>query len=131
MVSVGLAGALRARGLTVQPFKKGPDYIDPMWLARVSGRPCYNLDFNTQTETEIRALFARHAALADLALIEGNKGLHDGVDLEGRDSSAALARLLGAPVVLVIDATGITRGVAPLVLGYRMFDRDVVLGGVI
>ncbi|PWB62264.1 MAG: cobyrinic acid a,c-diamide synthase [Bradyrhizobiaceae bacterium] len=131
MVSVGLAGALRARGLTVQPFKKGPDYIDPMWLARVSGRPCYNLDFNTQTETEIRALFARHAALADLALIEGNKGLHDGVDLEGRDSSAALARLLGAPVVLVIDATGITRGVAPLVLGYRMFDREVVLGGVI
>jgi cobyrinic acid a,c-diamide synthase len=130
-VSVGLAAALGARGLRVQPFKKGPDYIDPMWLAHGSGRPCYNLDFNTQTEAEIRALFARHARRADLALIEGNKGLHDGVDPEGRDSSAALAKLVGAPVVLVIDAVGITRGVAPLVLGYQVFDRDVAIRGVI
>ncbi len=130
-VSVGLAAALRARGLSVQAFKKGPDYIDPMWLTRASGRPCYNLDFNTQTETEIGALFARHTQRADLALIEGNKGLYDGVDPEGRDSSAALAKLLRAPVVLVVDATGITRGVAPLVLGYRVFDRDVAIAGVI
>jgi cobyrinic acid a,c-diamide synthase len=93
MVSVGLAAALSARGLRVQPFKKGPDYIDPMWLARGSDRPCYNLDFNTQSAAEIRALFARHARPADFALIEGNKGLHDGVDLEGSDSSAALAKL--------------------------------------
>lgn len=130
-VSVGLAAALGARGLRVQPFKKGPDYIDPMWLARGSGRPCYNLDFNTQTEAEIRALFARHARRADLALIEGNKGLYDGVDLEGSDSSAALAKLIGAPVVLVVDAVGITRGVAPLVLGYQIFDREVAIAGVI
>jgi cobyrinic acid a,c-diamide synthase len=130
-VSVGLTAAFAARGLRVQPFKKGPDYIDPMWLARASGRPCYNLDFNTQTETEIRALFTRHAGGADLALIEGNKGLHDGVDLEGRDSNAALAKLIGAPVILVIDVTGVTRGVAPLVLGNVMFDRDVTIGGVI
>jgi cobyrinic acid a,c-diamide synthase len=131
MVSVGLAAALGARGLRVQSFKKGPDYIDPMWLARGSGRPCYNLDFNTQSEAEIRALFARHARPADLALIEGNKGLHDGVDPEGSDSSAALAKLLRAPVVLVIDAAGITRGVAPLVLGYQVFDRDVAIQGAI
>jgi cobyrinic acid a,c-diamide synthase len=130
-VSVGLAAALGARGLRVQPFKKGPDYIDPMWLARAAGRPCYNLDFNTQTEPEIRALFARRAEQADLALIEGNKGLYDGVDAEGRDSSAALAKLVAAPVVLVIDATGITRGVAPLVLGYRVFDRAVAIRGAI
>ena len=130
-VSVGLAAALSMRGLRVQSFKKGPDYIDPMWLARASGRPCYNLDFNTQSEAEIRALFARHARRADLALIEGNKGLHDGVDPEGRDSSAALAKLLKAPVLLVIDAEGITRGVAPLVLGYQIFDRDVAIRGVI
>jgi cobyrinic acid a,c-diamide synthase len=130
-VSVGLAAALGARGLRVQPFKKGPDYIDPMWLARASGRPCYNLDFNTQSEAEIGALFARYAQRADLALIEGNKGLYDGVDPEGRDSSAALAKLLGAPVMLVIDAVGITRGVAPLVLGYQVFDRDVAIRGVI
>lgn len=130
-MSVGLAAALGARGLRVQSFKKGPDYIDPMWLARASGRPCYNLDFNTQSEAEIRVLFARHAGRADLALIEGNKGLHDGVDPEGHDSSAALAKLLGAPVVLVIDSEGITRGVAPLVLGYQTFDRDVAIRGVI
>lgn len=130
-ISVGLAAALGARGLCVQSFKKGPDYIDPLWLARASGRPCYNLDFNTQTEPEIGALFGRHARSADLALIEGNKGLYDGLDPEGCDSSAALAKLLGAPVVLVVDATGITRGVAPLVLGYRVFDRDVAIRGVI
>jgi cobyrinic acid a,c-diamide synthase len=130
-VSVGLAAALSGRGLRVQPFKKGPDYIDPMWLARASGWPCYNLDFNTQTEMEIGALFVRHAQPADLALIEGNKGLHDGVDTEGRDSSAALAKLLRAPVILVVDAAGITRGVAPLVLGYQMFDRGVAVAGVI
>jgi cobyrinic acid a,c-diamide synthase len=130
-VSVGLTAAFNARGLRVQPFKKGPDYIDPMWLARAGGRPCYNLDFNTQTEAEIRALFARHAGPADLALIEGNKGLHDGVDLEGRDSSAALAKLIDAPVVLVVDVTGITRGVAPMLLGNQIFDRDVAIRGVI
>jgi cobyrinic acid a,c-diamide synthase len=130
-VSVGLAAALRARGLRVQPFKKGPDYIDPMWLKRASGRPCYNLDFNTQTETEIGALFGRHIKEADIALIEGNKGLHDGVDLEGSDSSAALAKLLRAPVVLVVDAMGITRGVASLVLGCQVFDREVTIAGVI
>jgi cobyrinic acid a,c-diamide synthase len=131
MVSIGLAAALGARGLCVQAFKKGPDYIDPMWLARASGRPCYNLDFNTQSDAEIGALFARHARRADLALIEGNKGLHDGVDTEGRDSTAALAKLLGAPVVLVIDAAGVTRGVAPLVLGYQAFDREVAIRGVL
>jgi cobyrinic acid a,c-diamide synthase len=129
--SVGLAAALGARGLRVQAFKKGPDYIDPMWLKRASGRSCYNLDFNTQSEAEIGALFARHARPADLALIEGNKGLHDGVDPEGRDSSAALAKLLRAPVILVVDAMGITRGVAPLVLGCQVFDRDVAIRGVI
>jgi cobyrinic acid a,c-diamide synthase len=131
MVSVGLAAAFAARGLRVQPFKKGPDYIDPMWLGRASGRPCYNLDFNTQNENEIRALFIRLAGQADLALVESNKGLHDGVDLEGRDSTAALAKLIGTPVILVIDTAGITRGVAPVVLGNLIFDREVMIGGVI
>jgi cobyrinic acid a,c-diamide synthase len=130
-VSIGLAAALRARELRIQSFKKGPDYIDPMWLGRASETPCYNLDFNTQSESEICALFARHAERADLGLIEGNKGLHDGVDPEGGDSSAALAKLLHAPVILVVDVMGITRGVAPLVLGYRMFDRAVAIEGVI
>ena len=130
-VSIGLAAAFAARGLAVQTFKKGPDYIDPMWLARASGRPCFNLDFNTQTHAEIAQNLASRAAGADLALIEGNKGLHDGVDLEGKDSSAALAKIAAAPVVLVIDTLGMTRGVAPLVLGYQVFDPGIKIAGVI
>ena len=130
-ISVGIVAALRARNLSVQPFKKGPDYIDPMWLARAAGRPCFNLDFNTQSETEIVSLFADCSGDAGLSLIEGNKGLYDGLDVEGRDSTAALARLIGAPVILVVDVTGITRGIAPLVLGYRTFDPELAIGGII
>ena len=130
-VSIGIAAAFAARGLAVQTFKKGPDYIDPMWLARASGRPCFNLDFNTQTHAEIAASMASRAAGADLALIEGNKGLHDGVDLQGKDSSAALAKLVAAPVILVIDTLGMTRGVAPLVLGYQAFDPAIRIAGII
>ncbi len=129
--STGLAAALTARGLKVQTYKKGPDYIDPLWLARASGRPCYNLDFNTQGPSEIEATIADHANGVDFELIEGNKGLHDGVDLEGRDSSAALAKLVGAPVVLVLDASGMTRGIAPLVMGYQVFDREVDIRGIV
>lgn len=130
-LSIGLAAALSARGRRVQTFKKGPDYIDPMWLAAASGRPCYNLDFNTQTHEEIETMAAGMAAGADIALIEGNKGLHDGVDLEGADSTAALARLVGAPVILVVEASGMTRGIAPLVRGQVDFDPAVRVAGVI
>ena len=130
-ISAGLAAALAARGHMVQAFKKGPDYIDPMWLALASGRPCYNLDFNTQTRDEIRDTFAKNTAASGIALIEGNKGLHDGVDVEGSDSTAALAKLLAAPIVLVIDAEGMTRGVAPLLRGYQAFDPAVNIAGVI
>ncbi len=130
-LSVGLAAALRGRGLAVQAFKKGPDYIDPLWLAAASGRPCRNLDFWTASREEILASVARHGAAADVSLIEGNKGLYDGLDLDGSNSNAALAKLLDAPVVLVLDARGMTRGVAPLVLGYRQFDPEVRFAGVI
>jgi cobyrinic acid a,c-diamide synthase len=130
-VSVGIAAALRRRGLKVQPFKKGPDYIDPLWLGRAAGRDCHNLDFNTASGPEILALFARHGAAAELSLIEGNKGLYDGVDPAGSDSNAALAGLLGAPVVLVIDTRGMTRGIAPLLRGYLDFDEGVSIVGVI
>ncbi len=130
-VTTGLAAALGRRGVAVQPFKKGPDYIDPMWLARAAGRPCYNLDFHCMEAAEIIAAFCRRHREADISLIEANKGLFDGVDLEGRDSNAALAALLGAPVVLVLDTLGMTRGIAPLVLGYLNFDAGVRIAGVI
>ena len=130
-LSIGLCAALAARGLAVQAFKKGPDYIDPLWLSTATGRPCRNLDHNTMTPADIAALFLRHATSADVAVIEGNKGLHDGVDLQGADCSAALAALLRAPVVLVIDTCGMTRGVAPLLLGLRDFDPRLPIAGVV
>jgi cobyrinic acid a,c-diamide synthase len=130
-LTLGLCAALHARGHVVQPFKKGPDYIDPLWLGAAARRPCYNLDFHMMQRAEIEQQFARAAAGARVSLIEGNKGLYDGLDLDGSNSNAALARLLGAPVVLVIDARGMTRGVAPLILGYQAFDRDIRIAGVI
>jgi len=130
-LSIGLCAALAQRRLKVQSFKKGPDYIDPMWLSLASGRPCHNLDFFLMQNEEILATFAAHARDTDIALIEGNKGLYDGLDLDGSNSNAALAKLLAAPVILVIDARGMTRGVAPLILGYQAFDRDIRIAGVI
>jgi cobyrinic acid a,c-diamide synthase len=130
-ITLGLCAALRACGYTVQPFKKGPDYIDPMWLGEAAARACHNLDFYTMGIDEIRQVFARHMQDADIGLVEGNKGLYDGLDLDGSNSNAALATLLGAPVVLVIDARGMTRGIAPLILGYQAFDRNLRIAGVI
>ena len=129
VVSTGLAAAL-GRTQDVRTFKKGPDYIDPMWLGAASGHPCYNLDFNTMSEAELLALYTSRAQ-GDIALIEANKGLYDGVSLDGADSNAALAKLLKAPVVLVIDTVGTTRGIAPLLLGYQAFDPEVNIAGVI
>jgi cobyrinic acid a,c-diamide synthase len=130
-LSVGLIAALARRGLTIQPFKKGPDYIDPLWLGAAAGRACRNLDFHVTPHTEIAAQFARHGAGAAVCLVEGNKGLYDGLDLDGSNSNAALARLLDLPVVLVLDARGMTRGIAPLILGYQAFERDIRFAGVI
>ena len=130
-VSVGLAAALTARGKVVQPFKKGPDFIDPMWLSAASGRACRNLDPYLSDAGEIRTAFVTHARDADVAIVEGNKGLYDGLALDGSNSNAALAKMLDLPVLLVIDARGMTRGIAPLILGYQAFDRDVRIAGVI
>lgn len=130
-LTLGLARALRDRGLKVQAFKKGPDYIDPIWHGQASGRPSYNLDFHMMRAVEIDSLYQRHAGAADICLIEGNKGLYDGMDLEGSNSNAALAKQLGVPVVLVLDTVGMTRGIAPLLLGYQAFDPEVRIAGVI
>ncbi len=134
MVSIGLCAALKNRGHIVQPYKKGPDYIDPMWLSLAAGqgssnRPCRNLDLYLMERDDVVATFARHSA--EVNLVEGNKGLYDGLALDGSNSNAALAILLDLPVFLVIDARGMTRGIAPLILGYQAFDRDVNIAGVI
>ena len=130
-LSIGLCAALREQGHVVQPFKKGPDYIDPLWLAQAAGRACYNLDFYTMQRSEIGDLFARAMRGADIGVIEGNKGLYDGLALDGSNSNAALAAQLGSPIVLVLDSQGMTRGVAPLILGYQAFDPAIRIAGVI
>ncbi len=130
-VSIGLCAALKQRGLNVQSFKKGPDYIDPYWLSQASRRNCYNLDFYTTEKDEILALMQDKSKAADITLIEGNKGLYDGLDLDGSNSNAALATLTQTPVILVLSTTGMTRGIAPLILGYQAFDKNVLIKGVI
>jgi cobyrinic acid a,c-diamide synthase len=130
-ITLGLCAAMAERGLVVQPFKKGPDYIDPMWLGQAAGRPCHNLDFYCMSHTEILSTVGHYSADTDIALIEGNKGLYDGLDLDGSNSNAALAKLTDTPVVLVLDARGMTRGIAPLILGYQAFEPEIQIAGVI
>lgn len=130
-LSLGLCAAMTKAGLKVQPFKKGPDYIDPMWLGRAAGRPCYNLDFNTMEPEEIRRFYLRQSHDSDIALIEGNMGLYDSLDIEGRGSNAEMAKLLNAPVVLILDVRGATRSIVPVILGFRQFDPEMNLAGII
>jgi cobyrinic acid a,c-diamide synthase len=128
---MGLCAALTQRGVSVQPFKKGPDYLDPMWLTRAAQAPCRNLDFYTMSHQEIVNSFDQFSQAAEAVFIEGNKGLFDGLDPEGSDSNSALARLLGVPIILVVDTYGMTRGVAPLLQGYQSFESDIKIAGVI
>ncbi|MDH5681575.1 MAG: cobyrinate a,c-diamide synthase, partial [Spirochaetota bacterium] len=130
-VTLGLTRALSQDGLQIQPFKKGPDYIDPMWLSAASGRLCRNLDHYLMGEDHIKSSFQRHSADCDMAIIEGNMGLHDSMDLSGTGSTAHLAGLLKSPVILIIDCHGLNRGIAPLVMGYQQFDPDVPIRAVI
>lgn len=130
-LALGIIGAWRRQGKRVAPFKKGPDYIDAGWLGAAAGRLCYNLDLFLMEEDTIRRSFDRHAAEADVAIIEGNRGLYDGVDESGTYSTARLARQLRTPVVLIVDCTKSSSTVAAVILGCRQFDPGVILGGVI
>lgn len=130
-VTIGLSAALAGRGFVVQPFKKGPDFIDPMWHEAASGRQSHNLDVFMMGPDVVMKSFQRHARTADISVIEGNMGLYDGLDMEGSDSTAGLARLLGSPVALVIDCQGMTRGIAPLVKGFEGFEPGTNVSGVI
>lgn len=124
-----LMAALRRRGLVVQPFKVGPDFIDAAHHTEVCGRPSINLDTWLQGEDGVRRSFERWSADSDVAVIEAMGGLFDGVDGTGRGSPAELAKLLGVPVVVVLDVWGMTRTAAPILRGLREFDPDVRLAG--
>ncbi|MDH3355184.1 MAG: cobyrinate a,c-diamide synthase [Chromatiales bacterium] len=130
-VTIGLCAALRARGLTVQPYKKGPDYIDPMWHGQAAQRPCQNLDFNVQSDDEIRHQLVLNSEGVDISLIEGNMGMFDSLDLGGRHSNAELAELLETPVILIIDVQGATRSIVPLIQGFIHFDSGHNIAGII
>jgi len=131
LVSLGIARALSDRGVAVRPFKKGPDYIDTAWLGVAARSTCRNLDTFLMNDEAMASALATGARDADLILVEGNRGLFDGVDVEGSHSTAMLARRLAAPVVLVLDCTKMTRTAAALVLGCRAMDPELDLAGVI
>lgn len=131
MVSLGLARSLARSGLRVKAFKKGPDYIDAAWLALAARSSQANLDPFFLPAPALRSLFRQGAAGYDLALIEGNRGLFDGLDLSGSCSTAELSRILRAPVLLVLDCTKMTRTAAALISGCLNFEKDVRISGVI
>jgi cobyrinic acid a,c-diamide synthase len=128
---MGLLAAWKARGLKVIPFKKGPDYIDAGWLAKSAGHPCYNLDPFLMGKRSLLASFKRRAREGELSVIEGNRGVFDGIDARGTYSTAQLAKWLEAPVILIVDCTKTTRTVAAMIVGCRAFDPGLPLRGII
>ena len=130
-VSIGLLAAWKESGRKIAAFKKGPDYIDASWLSRACGLPCYNLDTYLMGENAVCRSFFRRAAGMDGAIIEGNRGLFDGMDSVGSHSTASLAHLLCAPVILVIDCTKSTRTLAASVIGCQRMDPSLDIRAVI
>ncbi len=131
IISLGITGAWKKMGFKVSPFKKGPDYIDAGWLSKAAGRPCYNLDTFLCTSSVVKQSYYENSKNSAVAVIEGNRGLYDGIDTNGSTSTAQLAKLLNLPVLLVLDCTKSTRTMAALLLGCIKFDPEIKICGVI
>ncbi len=129
IVTVGLCNLLRQRGFLIQPFKKGPDYIDPSWLTTAARRSCRNLDLFLVPEETLVRTFEQSCNDVDLAIVEGAMGLYDGLDAQG--TTAEIARLLHIPILLVVNTTRMTGSIAAMVMGYQHFQKDVPIAGVI
>ena len=130
-ITMGLILALKNRGLAVQAFKAGPDYIDPSYHTLASGRACRNLDTWMLSQDAVLELFERQARACDISVIEGVMGLYDGLREGEEGSTAHLAKILDAPVILIVDAHSMSRSAGAVVLGYKEFDKGVGLKGVI
>lgn len=130
-LSLGIIQALKDRGLLVAPFKKGPDYIDPFWHSEAAGAPCHNLEPYLMGREQVLSSFGYYGRGYDAAVVEGNRGLFDGMNAAGSFSTAELAKWLASPVVLAIDCSMTSRTVAALVLGCKQFDPEMNLAGVI
>lgn len=131
VVSVGITTALARRGHNVVPFKKGPDYIDAGWMRTAAGRSCYNLDPYLMSREAIKKSFARRSKGADIVIVEGNRGLFDGVNVEGGYSTAELSLMLNLPILLVVNCTKTTRTIAAMVLGCMKFDERISIKGIV
>ncbi len=131
IVSLSLAAAFSRQGMVVSTFKKGPDYIDSAWLTYVSHQPCRNLDTYMVAPEDVYRTFTINAGKSNISLIEGNRGIFDGKDVSGTHSTAGLAKLLQAPVVLVVDVTKTTRTVAAMIKGCLEFDPEINFAGII
>jgi cobyrinic acid a,c-diamide synthase len=130
-LTVGVGACLRNRGKRIVPFKKGPDYIDAAWLGMATGRPCHNLDIFLMGREGVFSSFLARLPQTDGVLVEGNRGLFDGMNREGSYSTAELAKMLQMPVILIVDCSMTTRTAAAMLLGCQHFDPEVAIKGVI
>lgn len=131
VLSLGLIAAWREKGLNVVPYKKGPDYIDAGWLSSAAGQPCYNLDPFLIGKEKILSSFREHFGKSACSVIEGNRGLYDGMDSAGTYSTAELSKILKSPVLLILDCTKVTRTAGAMVLGMQKFDKKINIEGVV
>jgi cobyrinic acid a,c-diamide synthase len=131
MVSLSLLAYLRRKGLSISVFKKGPDYIDSAWLSHYSGVLCRNLDTYMVDPGKVYQTFLINASGKELAIIEGNRGLYDGRDKLGTDSTATLAKLTKSPVLLIVDCTKVTRTIAAIIHGVISFDSEIQISGIV
>jgi cobyrinic acid a,c-diamide synthase len=129
IVTVGLCKLLTQRGFLIQPFKKGPDYIDPSWLSIAAGRSCRNLDLFLIPEERLIQAFEQACEETDLAVVEGAMGLYDGLDTH--ETTAEIARLLDIPILLVVNTSRMTSSIAAMVKGYQLFQTNIKIAGVI
>lgn len=130
-LTLGIISALRKKGVNVQAFKTGPDYIDPTYHSEVSGKACVNLDSWLLSKDVVTELFRRRAEAADFSVIEGVMGLYDGLKDTELGSTAHLAKILNCPVILILDARSLSRSAAATALGYKEFDRNVNIVGIV